>query len=191
MATSSHFRGDSEPDTECAKNLHHRADARVALTGQRLVQTWTPQLSFLGNSAHAHGARDVANGLDEQLRIVFFQCCLQILNNHGRMLGGEDLREVDWRNAKLVGADLSGALLYGADLSNADLTGALLVGADLYGATLSGAVLRDADLRNAKLRAVALSNADLTGADLSDADLNGATYDAETRWPAGFEPPPS
>ena len=54
----------------------------------------------------------------------------------GRMLRGEDLREVDWRNAKLVGADLSGALLYGADPSNADLTGALLVGADLYGANL-------------------------------------------------------
>ena len=34
----------------------------------------------------------------------------------GRMLRGEDLREVDWRDAKLVGADLSGALLYGADL---------------------------------------------------------------------------
>ena len=27
-------RGDSEPDTECAKNLHHRADARIALTGR-------------------------------------------------------------------------------------------------------------------------------------------------------------
>ena len=36
------------------------------------------------------------------------------------MLRGEDLREVDWRDAKLVGADLSGALLYAADLSNAD-----------------------------------------------------------------------
>ena len=30
--------------------------------------------------------------------------------------------------------------------------------------------------------------ANLEGADLSDADLNGATYDAETRWPAGFKP---
>ena len=88
------------------------------------------------------------------------------------MLRGEDLREVDWRDAKLVGADLSGALLYGADLSNADLTGALLVGADLYGATLCGAVLRDADLRDAKIRAVDLNDADLTGADLSDAKLN-------------------
>ena len=48
----------------------------------------------------------------------------------GRMLRGEDLREVDWRDAKLVGADLSGALLYGADLSNSDLSGALLVGTD-------------------------------------------------------------
>ena len=90
----------------------------------------------------------------------------------GRMLRGEDLRGVDWRDAKLVGADLSGALLNGADLSNADLTGALLVGVDLYGATLFGAVLRDADLRNAKIRAVVLNNADLTGADLSDAQLN-------------------
>ena len=44
-------------------------------------------------------------------------------NLSGRMLRGEDLREVNWRNAKLVGADLSGALLYGADLSNTDLTG--------------------------------------------------------------------
>ena len=76
----------------------------------------------------------------------------------GRMLRG-DLREVDWRDAKLVGADLSGALLYGADLSNSDLTGALLVGADLYGATLCGAVLRDANLHDAKIRAVDLNDA--------------------------------
>ena len=51
VAGSGHLRRDSEPDTECAKNLHHGTDARIALTRQRFVQAWTPRLSFLGNRA--------------------------------------------------------------------------------------------------------------------------------------------
>ena len=46
--------------------------------------------------------------------------------------------------------------------------------ADLSGRMLRGEDLREVDWRDAKL---------------VGADLSGATYDAETRWPAGFKPP--
>ncbi len=48
-----------------------------------------------------------------------------------------------------------------------------LVGADLSGLDLSGANLRGADLRDA---------------DLSGARLSSAKYNANTQWPAGFDP---
>jgi uncharacterized protein YjbI with pentapeptide repeats len=56
--------------------------------------------------------------------------------------------------------------------------------AELQRAYLTGAYLTGADLREARLQ-----GADLTRADLRDADLTGAVYDAETKWPSGFEPP--
>jgi uncharacterized protein YjbI with pentapeptide repeats len=43
-------------------------------------------------------------------------------------------------------------------------------------------------LRGAILRGADLSCANLDGAWLRYADLRGARYDAETRWPAGFDP---
>ena len=60
------------------------------------------------------------------------------------------------------------AMFYSADLSGADLRRAALSGTDLHGADLSGAALCWADLRWA--------------------DLNGVTYDADTKWPDGFDP---
>ena len=77
---------------------------------------------------------------------------------------GCDLRESDFRQAHLIGADFRGSDLRGADLreanlEGADLTGALLEGADLRGANLTNAELSGVDLRNADLREAQVINA--------------------------------
>lgn len=61
--------------------------------------------------------------------------------------------------------------------------GMALRGVDLRGEDMRGACLVGADLSHSDLRGV-----DLTGADLENACLRGALYDAQTRWPDGFEP---
>ena len=78
---------------------------------------------------------------------------------------------------------LSNQSLRGVNLSAADMSGRDLIGADFTGANLSGAVLRGAQLDGANLRGTNLNNADL-----SNASLMGAEYDANTRWPKGFDP---
>jgi hypothetical protein len=115
--------------------------------------------------------------------------------------------------ASLTYAFLPGAKLYDAELTCANLRGAILRGADLRhanlgwagdgllrasrsrfeGANLAGANLIGADLRHANLFLTNLSGADLRGANLlgthpSGAQLRGARYDAQTRWPKGFDP---
>ena len=64
---------------------------------------------------------------------------------------------------KCAGAGLREADLRGADLHNANLKGADLFVADLFGT-------------------------DLWGADLRGADLRLARYNADTKWPEGFDP---
>ena len=64
------------------------------------------------------------------------------------------------------------AIMAGADLSIDDY----LDDPDQPGATLDDANLRGTDL---------------TEADLARASLNNVYYDASTKWPAGFTPPPS
>jgi hypothetical protein len=91
----------------------------------------------------------------------------------GSASGGVDTAAVD-----LSGARLSGTTLRGARLSKVILKGADLTHADLSRAVLNGAVLQGAKLQGANLTA-----ADLTGAELKD-----ALYDAQTRWPTGFDP---
>ena len=85
-----------------------------------------------------------------------------------------DLREVDLREANLVGADLRDADMSRCRLSLADLTGANLRGARLVDADLTLADLSGADLRAADLSGADLSGADLRDANLQDADLSGA-----------------
>jgi uncharacterized protein YjbI with pentapeptide repeats len=85
------------------------------------------------------------------------------------------LRLASLRKAKLAWVRFDESNLEGADLSGADLSHARLVGAQLSGANLSGA---------------RLEHTDFTGADLSGARLEGAQFDATTRWPEGFVPPP-
>jgi uncharacterized protein YjbI with pentapeptide repeats len=76
--------------------------------------------------------------------------------------------EVEDIVSKLVGADLSRAYLWGANLSAANLS--------------------VADLRLATLTGADLYAANLIGANLSRAKLDGANYNAETKWPEGFDP---
>ena len=103
---------------------------------------------------------------------------LEILNNaglpiDGQQLAGFDLRNLQaanghWHNvnlegsvlrgANLAGTDLSGANLRGADLRDADLRGAILVGADLEGAQLEGALMEGAQLDDAQVDRASLDS---------------------------------
>ncbi len=53
----------------------------------------------------------------------------------------------------------------------------------LEGADLSGVYLGQANLRHANLQSANLSDANLTGT-----NLLAAYYDADTKWPADFDP---
>lgn len=76
------------------------------------------------------------------------------------------------RDAILTGANLEGADLDGLTLQSTNLCGANLVGADLTDANLDEADLRGANLVDAKLRR---------------ASFRGTKYDADTKWPPGFD----
>jgi uncharacterized protein YjbI with pentapeptide repeats len=107
-----------------------------------------------------------------------------------------DLVEANFSEAFLIGADLSGASLEGANLSWASLAEANLSAAALSSANLSGAGLTRANLSGANLVVANLSGANLSSANLSGANLGGAKlsdiyYDGSTKWPNGFQPPPS
>jgi uncharacterized protein YjbI with pentapeptide repeats len=138
---------------------------------------------------------------------------LSYANLTGADLYSANLFGADLSGADLTDASLGSAYLLNASLSYADLTGADLSYADIFGssklveANLTGADLRGADLMGADLTGANLTDANLTGADLSsldganptpdnpDANLTGATltdicHDQETKWPAGFSPPP-
>ena len=61
------------------------------------------------------------------------------------------------------------------------------------GESLKGMNLREADLLGANMYGADLRAADLRGtnlymANLYKADLNKALYDADTKWPEGFDP---
>lgn len=124
----------------------------------------------------------------------------------GAMAVFGDLRHADLRDALLDGIDLRGstiafarapgvrladARLDDADLSDADLTGASLAGASLVEARLQRTTLLGADLSGARLARCYLEGADLTGASLDGTTIEEVQYDANTRWPDGFTPPPS
>ncbi|NNF99543.1 MAG: hypothetical protein HKM93_09210 [Desulfobacteraceae bacterium] len=84
------------------------------------------------------------------------------------------LNNMDLREARLSGADLSGVVAYNADLSGADLSEANLTRADLREANLTRANLYGADLQNAILSRAKLNGAILTAAKLQRAQLNQA-----------------
>ena len=106
----------------------------------------------------------------------------------GIKLGGKDLHGLflegrTLRMAQLEECNLSQATLAQADLREANLDDALLGNANLEGANLEGANLQGANLHRA-----ILNRANLKQALLDLARLDGAKADAETVWPAGFDP---
>ena len=113
-----------------------------------------------------------------------------------------DQRDIDLREAFLVGASLHGmdfahaifshAILTRANLLGANLYDAVLLGADLHGAVLLGANLTNANLTKADLTDAIILGADLTDADLTDANLTGVALTsadlARDLWMAAVEP---
>jgi len=120
----------------------------------------------------------------------------ETLGGGGVALGGAELRETDFTQAKFPEGDLREAFLVFSDLYDAnfpgsdlrkaklwgtkaritDLRGAALARVEAQGADFIGADLRGADLRGANLMAASLSSAKLQGADLRGAKLQGADF---------------
>src|SRR5262249_41540493 len=96
---------------------------------------------------------------------------------------GVDLRGVRMKDGDLTGADLSGSRWRGGNLELVAFDAADLRGADLSGVTLIDITAAGADLRGADFRG--MSFVDDSGVQMLR--LLGATYDASTRWPAGFD----
>jgi hypothetical protein len=99
-----------------------------------------------------------------------------------------DLREAELQDFYLARKSLPFANFDFANLRDANLRDANLRGASLKRALLAGGDLRGAELQDADLRCSALMNADLRGAELRGARFSNASYNRETRWPAGFSP---
>jgi uncharacterized protein YjbI with pentapeptide repeats len=114
------------------------------------------------------------------------------LDLEGQELGALKLAGADFAYANLAHTNLSHANLAGAKFNRANLRGSDLTMANLTGADLSiDDFLNDPDQPGATLDDANLRGTDLTGADLARASLNNVYYDASTKWPAGFSPPPS
>jgi len=105
----------------------------------------------------------------------------------GRRNPKRDGRDIDLRDAFLVGANL-----HDMDFAHAIFSRAILTRANLVGAKLHGAILRRADLTGADLTRADLTGADLTGANLTDANLTEAALTPggldRDLWVAAVEP---
>ena len=98
---------------------------------------------------------------------------LMAIQGNPSHLENNDFSEVDFEDVNLEFTDLH----------NANFSRTNLHQASLQGTNLDEAALNEADLRQANL-----SGSNLGHAILSGAQLKGAKYDAETRFPQGFEP---
>ena len=140
--------------------------------------------------------RDRAFGQPEGAR-RFAEFDLAGQNMVGLPLAGSDFAIADLAGANLSESDLSRANFARADLHGADLARAILRGAYfgperiLDAANSSGADLTDADLTDADLTDADLSHANLDRAQLNRAVLTNVYYDAVTKCPQDFTPPPS
>jgi len=131
---------------------------------------------------------------------------LTIVNEFGEVLktyevppGKRQFEGVCWEGVHLYGAQLGGAVfrdaeLYWAGFFLAHLDGANFQNADLRGAVLTESSCVGTDFRGANLGkdnlggCTELQGADLTAALLEGTNLKGAEYDANTKFPDGFEP---
>jgi hypothetical protein len=110
-------------------------------------------------------------------------------------LGGTRDHQINLSQTCLQGADLTRAKLAASNLANANLSYASLTYADLNGANLTGTQLTSALMAaGTRLTYANLSDADLTDAIMPtnpDTYLRNITYNANTKWPNDFTPPPS
>ncbi len=151
----------------------------VDLTGANLTDTNLSGVDLSGANLERANLSNAALSKKANLR----DADLRGANLRGAQLDTADLRGANLDNADLHGANLFEANLSHADLRGANLTGALLLFANLRGANLSGLDLKGADLLCADLR-----NANLSESNLSGVDVSGAHYNADTKWPEGFDP---
>lgn len=118
---------------------------------------------------------------------------VKVIHQHTRPSDNE-LPENNWCRCKL---DLRGANLSWVQLPLSVLFDAVLAECRLNNAVLMGVQLKHAHMRGADLSGAMLTGARLVGCDLSGAriddrtELSKISYDAATKWPDGFTPPPS
>jgi hypothetical protein len=105
-------------------------------------------------------------------------------------LNGVDLKQADFRSARLRNVDFTSANLQDTRFDGANLRWAILANTDLRRSSFTRANLQAADLRDANLEGTIFDNADLSGADLRGAkclartQLLNAVVDEQTRLPA-------
>lgn len=93
------------------------------------------------------------------------------------MLRNRNLQQANFRNAKLISADLSASQLQQADFAYADLSRAILVSAQLQQANFIGANLYQVNFQGADLSGANFSHAELLGSQLNGANLSSAIFD--------------
>jgi uncharacterized protein YjbI with pentapeptide repeats len=103
-------------------------------------------------------------------------------------MSGENWNESDFLAAWLPGASMSNSSFIHARFKAANLTDALARHSNFTGADFRDALLENADFFASRLNDADLRNASLVGAHLEEANLRGAVYNADTVWPAGFDP---
>lgn len=110
---------------------------------------------------------------------------------------GKAVAGFDMSDERLRGLRLTRAILTDCSFRNSDLRGAHFDGARLTLCNFRGADLSGCDFREARLLGCDFRRADFGGhhtswlgrhTDTLLADLRGCRYDAQTRWPAGFDP---
>jgi hypothetical protein len=162
-------------------NSQLSTERRLRTQQQQQISTATQRLQRAINSAAAAGdptARAIRTGrIETELQKLAIQFEAVAGQARARRNVPESAAE------EIEPADLSGAKLSGAVLHAAKLVKANLQGADLRNADLTNAALPGANFHAAKLQGTIL-----TGADLARAELKDALYDAQTRWPDGFDP---
>jgi uncharacterized protein YjbI with pentapeptide repeats len=171
---------DETPDTAAQPNRDLGALPRLATDVQAVMSVL---------------ARLVRPPVADPVRLDFQHTDLQHLRLSGPASNlerasffGANLRRASFLYANLRNATFYDANLVDAHLLGANLQGARLISADLRGAILHRVDLQDADLGMADLRGADLRRANLEGAKLAGANLDGARYNADTKWPDGFDP---
>ena len=105
-------------------------------------------------------------GLESWVFWVAFAACAYMAWN----IGANDVANAMGTSVGSHAITMKQAVIFAAVF---EFAGAFLVGADLRETDLRGALLQGSNLRRARLEGAVLSSAE---------------YDAETQWPAGFDP---